>query len=57
MYERTNQMSEKFSKIIYFVIVDATIPCFMVPMVTRSYFLYYATDTGDDAFELPIPIW
>lgn len=57
MYERANELSEKFSKIIYFVIVDIAIPLFVAPKVILSYFLYFTTDAGNEAFELPIPIW
>lgn len=34
-----------------------TFPGTMLPNCIISYFLYFATDSGSDAFRLPFPIW
>lgn len=57
MYERTNQQAENYSKIIYFLIVYVSAPSFVLPKAMLSYFLYFTTDLGFEAFEMPIPQW
>lgn len=57
MYEKTNRLVEKWCKIAYFVIVKMSVPGFILPKALVSLFIYYTTDSGPDAFELPIPVW
>lgn len=57
LYERTNQLAEKCSEIVYFLIVSVSVPGFVLPKAILSYFLYFTTDLGSEAFETPIPIW
>lgn len=45
---------EKWSKIIYFVTVKLSPICMIVPKAVICLFLYYTTDLGPAALELPI---
>lgn len=57
MYEKTNRLAEKCSKIICFLIMKMSIPGFVLPKAIFSYFRYFTTDAGPNAFELPILAW
>lgn len=47
----------KLSKIIFFLVVKITPVYGALPFVVYSYFMYFTTDLGGDAFDLPAPIW
>lgn len=57
MYEKTNRLTEKISKIMLFAIVYVSVPGFVLPTGIYCFFKYFTTDLGPDAFELPIPVW
>lgn len=57
LYMKTHRIVEKFSKIMKFVIVDVTVPGFIIPKAIFSFYVYFTTDLGADAFELPVPTW
>lgn len=57
IYEKINERIEKWTKILYFVWMRGTFPGTMLPNCIISYFLYFATDLGSNAFRLPFPIW
>ena len=57
MYEKTDRLVEKISKIIEILIVYVSPPSFVLPNAVYSYFVYFTTDLGPDAFELPFPTW
>lgn len=57
MYEKINHRMEKLSKIVYFGVVGVTVPGFIIPKALVSYFKYFTTDLGADAFDLPMPTW
>lgn len=48
---------EKWSEIIYFVIVKLTTLCGMAPKVIVSMYFYYFKSLGQDSFELPLSMW
>lgn len=48
---------EKWSRFIHFVMLKVSIPCFVLPKYIVCFYLYFTTDMGNDAFELPLPIW
>lgn len=56
-YEKTNQEIEKWSEIVYFLTVKVTVICLILPRFMVSNFLYFTTNLGADAFELPIITW
>lgn len=57
MYEETNRTVEKWTEIVAFVMAKATPLSWIAPKVIISYYLYFTSDMGDGAFELPLPIW
>lgn len=57
MYEKTNQSAEKISKLIELAIVYVSLPGFILPKTIYSYFMYFTSDLGADAFVLSIPAW
>lgn len=57
MCETTNQIVEKCSEIGAFAMIYVVIPCFILPKAIYSFFIYFTTDLGNDAFDLPIAIW
>lgn len=57
IYEQTNQRIEKYSEIIYVVVVKVTPVCFVVPKCMGSLLMYFLTDLGSEALKLPIPMW
>lgn len=57
MYDETNRQIEKWTKIIDVVVVKVTSRFAIIPQIVLCYFLYFTTDLGNDAFELPFAIW
>lgn len=57
MYEKDIHLIEEVSKIVYFAIVGVTVPGLVIPKAILSYFNYYTTNLGGDAFDLSIPMW
>lgn len=57
LYEKTNEKTEKWSKILFFLMVKFTPIAWLSPKVIISFYLYFTTDLGNDALELPSPMW
>lgn len=57
LYEKTNRLVEKLSVIAYLVIIKLGLPGLMLANEIVSYFIYFTTDAGSDAFELPFSAW
>lgn len=57
LYVKANDLGEKFSKIIFFVAIQCSVPALILPKAVVSYFIYFTTDSGGDAFDLQFPIW
>ena len=57
MHEEANDFVEKLSEIICFIMIKLGVPTFILPKVIYSFFVYFTTDAGGDAFELPYPVW
>lgn len=57
LYMETNQRAEKLCQILHFALTKVSVPCVMMPKLIISYFLYYAMDERDEAFQLPTPKW
>lgn len=55
--QRTIQRVEKISEIIYFVAINFGVPGVILPKALKSFFTYFTTDSGSDAFELPYVMW
>lgn len=57
IYKNFNQFVEKYGEIGFFVMKNIIVPCDILPKAINSFFIYYITDVGNDAFKLPIPMW
>lgn len=55
--EKTNELVENLSKVVIFACKYGLGPCIVTPKVIVSFFMYFTTDAGNDAFDLPIPMW
>lgn len=55
MYIEVNRQVEKLSDIAYLVMVKVTPVCLILPKIVISVFVYFTTDLGYDALELPSP--
>lgn len=55
--DETNELVEKLSKIIDFLIVRVSVPGSLLPKAIFCLFIYFTTDLGHDAFKLSIPLW
>lgn len=53
----TVQFEWKLSSIVIFVTLKLTSVCIFMPWLIYTYFIYFTTDAGSPAFELPFPIW
>lgn len=57
MYEKTNELVEKYSRIGIFVMKHVMIPSIVFPIAMISMSVYFTTDLKDEAFKLPFPAW
>lgn len=57
VYQHANHLVEKLSRIGYFLIAIVSPVCIVFPKAIVSYFMYFATDLGIEAFELPLFYW
>lgn len=55
MYVETNELIEKWCNIIYTITIKLFVPILLLPKFIASFFLYFFSGLGDDAFELPFP--
>lgn len=56
-YEKVNQLLEKYSAIGFFVMAKVTPVCWIFPKAIICYCIYFMTDSGNTAFELPMFFW
>lgn len=57
IHTKTNLLVDKITKIMFFFITWLSVPSFILPKFFGSFFIYFTTDIGSDAFELPLPMW
>lgn len=61
MYEETNRIGEKWSKIVFVFWTLINPICFVFPRAIFVYFTYFTTDShsnsANDVFELPFFMW
>lgn len=55
--EETNEFVEKWTKIGVIATSYVAVPCIVAPKVLISFYVYFMTDSGNDAFDLPVPMW
>lgn len=56
-FQKTNRQVEKWSEFLVTITMTVVYPCVMFSKFIISFFVYFTTDLGDDAFELPFPYW
>lgn len=56
IYKNANAFAEKWTNTVYVAMV-LTIPFVSLPYMFASYYLYYTTDLGREAFVLPFIAW
>lgn len=54
-YEKTNHLVDKMSEIIHFAAIKLGVAVVVLPKAIISYFMYFTTDAGTEAIELPLP--
>lgn len=54
---KTNQQVERLSEVVFTLLVKIALQCLMLPKCIVSFGTYFATDSGNDSFELPVPLW
>lgn len=57
MYEETNRVVKKWSKLAFIAFARLTPIAFVFSKATLIYLIYYVTDAGSDAFDLPYSMW
>lgn len=58
IYDETNRFVEKWSEIGYFGMVKMTPICVILPkVIIVSYIRFFATNAGNDEFDLPFLFW
>lgn len=57
IYEKIDPKVEKWCKIIFFMNMKVCFPIGMSSEFIYSFILYFTTDLGNDAFQVPLPFW
>lgn len=57
IFKETNQLVEKISEFIFLFMAKMTPAALTLPPLIYSFFIYFTTDLGRDAFILPSPMW
>lgn len=57
MHSKTNQLVEQLTEILFLFLTRVAAPGFIMPKFLTSFFIYFTTDDGNEAFELPLPMW
>lgn len=57
MYINTSQEMVKWIRIMNIAFLEATPILATLPALIANFIAYYAADSGEAAFELPIPMW
>lgn len=57
IYQKSTQQIGKASRFLHVALLKITVHCMMWPIVIISFAKYFATDLGENAFELPLFGW
>lgn len=57
IYKGSNRLVEKLSRIVHFAIAIVSPVCMVLPKAVASYLIYFFTNLGNEAFELPLFYW
>lgn len=55
--DKAIKLMKMCSKFLDIVVAKMSPICFVLPKAIATYFVYFVTDLGDDAFELTMPMW
>lgn len=56
-YEKAYQKSERWSKLIFILVLIVWPICAIISLFGTTFFLYFVHDLDNDAFALAIPMW
>lgn len=56
IYVKVNEKVDKWTDFFYLTIVKLS-PILMMPRFILTFFSYFSTDSGAEAFKLPFPMW
>ncbi|XP_055322149.1 putative odorant receptor 85d isoform X2 [Sitodiplosis mosellana] len=56
-YVKLNENIEKWTGVFYSIIVELSVIAVLMPHLIISFYLYFATDLGREAFSLPFQVW
>lgn len=56
-YSNLNDKIEKWSNILYSALIKVSVPGILLPNFISSYYLYFSSDLGSEAFGLPYLFW
>lgn len=57
IYGKLNAKLVKWSEWFNFASMKVTLPALTLPNIIKSFFIYFTTDDGADAFQLPFYAW
>lgn len=57
IYTHADQTIEKITKILFFVSIKIFYPIVVMPIYIFKFYLYFASDMDNDAFQMPFPYW
>ncbi|XP_031635350.1 uncharacterized protein LOC116348468 [Contarinia nasturtii] len=57
IYEEANEKTEKWTKFIEFLVMKVTLASVPTSFLVICYYLYFATDLGNEAFRLSFLMW
>lgn len=57
LHLKTSAKINKLANVLFFVYIKVTWPGVILPPLVMSYYKYYTTDMGLDAFHLPFYMW
>lgn len=57
LYKETCKTTEKYSELLFFVMVKLTPVCWVMPKFAISLIHYYSNDLKSEALVLPVPKW
>lgn len=57
IFEKAAEQVENWSKVITLVWQKIAPVCGVMSRFVPSFFFYFVTGLGEDAFELPVPMW
>lgn len=54
---KTKESVQKLCEFVFLSVVIVPVIFCTMPLFFYAYYVYFTTDLGEDAFELPIPMW